>query len=63
MAIALKIGILYLLAKLSAHTFVVLGVLASAGAIAACALKSFLDRLYYLCVLVKSYLHITYARR
>lgn len=50
MAIALVFGVRYLLLELSAHAFVVLGALATAGAIAARPFESLLDRFYDLFV-------------
>ena len=54
MAIALEIRVCYLLAKLAAYAFIILGSLKAAGAISALRLKSVLYRFYHFGVLVQS---------
>lgn len=61
MAIALVALVGYLLAELAAHTLVVLGAFETAGAVASCALESFLHRLYDGLVLVKAYFHYLFS--
>lgn len=63
MAVALKILILYLVAEFLAHTFIVLCALKSAGAVAARANESFLNRRDDLGVFVKPYLHLYFSIR
>ena len=64
MAVAFKIGVLYLVSEFLAHTFEILGALKSAGTISARALKSLLHGIDDLGIFVKSYLHrIIYAPR
>lgn len=60
MAIALVVGILYLITELLAHTLVFGGSCKTAGAIAARALESLLYRANDLLVVVKLYLHISH---
>ena len=43
MAKSLEIGIFYLLSEFPTHTFEVLGASSAAGAVTACAFKTFLD--------------------
>ena len=56
MAIALEVGVGYLLLEFAAHTLEVLGALGSAGAVSSRALEPLLNYADKLLVLVKSYL-------
>lgn len=58
MAEALKIGILYLLSELFAHTFVILGFFHAAGAVAVLLFKPCLYCFYYLLIGIESYFHL-----
>ena len=56
-AIALEIGVCYLLAEFFANTFVFLSPFQATGAVAAGALQTFLDHLDHFLVIVQSYSH------
>ena len=56
-AIALEIGVCYLLPEFLANTFVFLSPFQATGAVAAGALQTFLDHLDHFLVIVQSYSH------
>ena len=56
-AVALEIGVFYLLTELSAHALVFLGLLTAARTVTACAPKPLLHGIHNLFIGIESYLH------
>ena len=55
MAVALELGVCYLLAEFAADAFIILGALKAAGAISALLLQALLDIRNYFGIFIQSY--------